>query len=304
MGSPEPVHGRCRVLDGPKPQPREDERRRPALGALDQCLDLLRAELETTENHEQLTRLVGSERELGDTHLDERPSGTQRSESQRRIRACNDQHVRVRRTVPERVVDRRQAFLAGHRVQVVQDDDQLAAQRCHAVHQLVHRGLNRAARHAEPLQRRPPEPRPNPIDRRRDVPPQPNRIVIAGIKRDPGHRSVEVCAPGSNRRRLAVAGRSRDERQRSVTACVERPANPPPVDHAATQTRHRELGLHQWGKRAPAIEIAPLLCAAPGLLGHCPRRVLLGRVPSVGGQTHSPVCATSRPESTASTSCW
>ena len=76
MGSSEPVHGPCRILDGPKPQPRENERRRPALSALDHCLDLLRPELETTENHEQIMRLGGGERELGDTHLDKRPSGT------------------------------------------------------------------------------------------------------------------------------------------------------------------------------------------------------------------------------------
>ena len=63
--SSERPHGPRRIVDGPQPQPREDERRGPALGALDEHVDLLRAELEMTENHEQLVRLGGGEREIG-----------------------------------------------------------------------------------------------------------------------------------------------------------------------------------------------------------------------------------------------
>ena len=50
-------HGPRRIVDGPQPQPRENERRRPALRALDEHVDLLRAKLEMTETHEQLARL-------------------------------------------------------------------------------------------------------------------------------------------------------------------------------------------------------------------------------------------------------
>ena len=50
-------HGPHRILDGPQPQPREDECGRPALGALDEHVDFLGAELELTELHEQLVRL-------------------------------------------------------------------------------------------------------------------------------------------------------------------------------------------------------------------------------------------------------
>ena len=110
-----------------------------------------------------------------------------------------------------------------------------------------------AARHAEPPQRAPPEPRPHPIDRRRDVPPQPDRIVVAGVERDPRQRRIEVCAPSAHRGRLAVPGRSRDERQRRVMARVERPANPRPIDHAVMDARNRELGLREGDKRVRTL---------------------------------------------------
>ncbi len=127
--SAERPHGPRRIVDGPQPQPGEHERRGPALGALDEHVDLLRAELEMTENHEQLVRLGGGEREIGSTHLGERTGGAQPREPERRIDARDEHDVRVRRKVREGVVDRRQALPAGHRVQVVEHDDQLALQR-------------------------------------------------------------------------------------------------------------------------------------------------------------------------------
>ena len=93
-----------------------------------------------------------------------------------------------------------------------------------------------------------PEPRPHPIDRRRNVPPQPARIVVAGVERDPRQRAIAVCAPGAHGGRLAVARRSRDERHRCVMARVERTANPRPIDHAVMDARNRELGLRERDK--------------------------------------------------------
>jgi hypothetical protein len=247
--SPERQHGSRRIVDGPQPQPREDKRREPPLGALDEHVDLLRGELEMTANHEQLVRLGGSERQLGLTHLGKRTGGAQTSEPERRIDARDQDNVRVRRKVREGIVDRLQAFPVRHRVQVVEHDDQLARLCGGAVHQLVDRDIDGTARHAEPSQRTPPKPRPNPIDRRRDVPPQRNRIVLAGVQHDPGQRRVDARAPVAHRGRLAIAGRSGDQCQGPAAAGVERPANPRPVDQAVTDARHRELGLDQQRRR-------------------------------------------------------
>ena len=156
--SAERPHGPRRIVDGPQPQPREDERRRPALGALDEHLDLLRAELEMTENHEQLVRLAAGEREIGLTHLGERAGGAQTCELERRIDARDEDDVRVRRKVREGVVDRRQAFLAGHRLQVVEHDDQLPAERGDVVEELVDRASTGLP--ATPSRRSAPRPSP------------------------------------------------------------------------------------------------------------------------------------------------
>ena len=161
--------------------------------------------------------------------------------------------MRVRGKLGEGIVDRRQAFLAGHRVQVLEHDDQLAPQRGYAVHELVDGDLDRAARHGEPPQRAHAEPRPHPIDRRRDVPPQPGRIVVAGVERDPRHRAIELCAPSAHGGRLAIPGRSRDERQRRVMTRLERPANSRPIDHPVMDTRNRELGLREGDKRVRSL---------------------------------------------------
>jgi hypothetical protein len=185
--------------------------------------------------------------------------------------------VRVRRKLGEGVVDRRQAFLAGHRVQVIEHDDQPAPPRRHAVHEFVDGDLDRAARHVETAQRAPPEPRPHPIDRRRDVPPQPDRIVVAGVERHPRQRAIEVCAPGAHGGSLAVARRSRDECQRLVTARVERMANTRPIDQTVTHTRNRELGL---GKRARTLRPTPVLSAVRPRLKHVHIRVLHKLAPS------------------------
>ena len=85
--SAERAHGPRRIVDGPQPQPGEDERGGPALGALDEHVDLLRAELEMTEADEQLVRLGGREREIGRAHLGERTGRTQPREPERRIDA-------------------------------------------------------------------------------------------------------------------------------------------------------------------------------------------------------------------------
>ena len=189
--------------------------------------------------------------------LDQRPSGAQPRKPQRRIDAREQDDPRVRRKVPERIVDRREALLARHFVEILEHNDQLASQPGDAVHELVDRCLDRTSRHSEPPERALPEPRLHPIDRRRNVPPQPARIVVAGVERDPRQRATTVCAPRAHGGRLAVARRSRDERHRSVKARVERTVNPRPVDHAVMDARNRELGLRERDKHVRSCCLLP-----------------------------------------------
>ena len=118
--------------------------------------------------------------------------------------------------------------------------------RAGAVQEFVDGDLDGAARHAEPSQRTTSEPRPHPIGRRRDVPPQQSRIVVAGVQHDPGQRRVEARAPVAHRGRLAVAGRSRDERQRRRRGRRRAPDEP-----AADRPRvTRRSASRAWPRRA------------------------------------------------------
>ncbi len=107
-------------------------------------------------------------------------------ESQRGIRSRDDDYTGVTRQVCEGMVDRGEAFLVPHGVQVVKNYDEPALERREAVHQLIDSVLDRTARHAQPPQRTLPEPPSYPVDGRRDVPPKPHRIVVVSVERDPG----------------------------------------------------------------------------------------------------------------------
>jgi hypothetical protein len=148
--------------------------------------------------------------------------------------------------VVERVVDRRQALLVRDGLQVLEHDHETLVEGGEPVRELVDRSLDRAAGPVQALQGSAPEPVANAVDGRGDVQPEPRRVVVAGVERDPGVRSVAARTPGAHRRRLAVAGGRRDERQPYVVAAVERLQEPWPLDEARRRPGRRELGL---GKR-------------------------------------------------------
>ena len=72
----EGAHGPRRIVDGPQPQPGENEGGGPALGALDEHVDLLRAQRQVPEADEQLVRLGSGKRKIGCPHLGQVTGGT------------------------------------------------------------------------------------------------------------------------------------------------------------------------------------------------------------------------------------
>ena len=123
--------------------------------------------------YEQLTSLCRRERQLARPQLGDCAVGTEPCEPESGICSRDADHPRVRRQVRQGMIDRGQALRVGHRLQVVEHDDQLVPERRDAVHELVDGTLDGAAHDAQPLQRPPPEPRPYPVDRRCNVCPQP-----------------------------------------------------------------------------------------------------------------------------------
>ena len=118
--SSEPGHGPARVVDVSKPETGEDERSGPALGVLDQELDLLRSERDLPSLDEQLVRLRGGERQLVGAYFHERPACTRLRQLERGIRPCDEDQARVRRQVFQREVDRGKTLRVRRRLEVVQ----------------------------------------------------------------------------------------------------------------------------------------------------------------------------------------
>ena len=169
------------------------------------------------------------------------------------------EQARARRQMPEREVDRGKTLPIRHRLKVVEHQSHPVAVRGDRVHQLIDGMFEGAPRHAQALQRTPPEPLPDPIDGSRNIRPQPNRIVVTVVERDPREGALPALAPGAHRGRLAVARRRRNERQRHAFAGVERLQNARPFDVVATRSRGLELGLDQWRMVACFSTVTPTL---------------------------------------------
>ena len=224
----ERAHAGLRLGQPAQPQRGEVEPRRPALGSLHEQRDVLVVEGDGLALDEQLARLVESERELGGADLGERAARAQPPERERGIGARRRHDARVRRQVLDRVLERGEALVVAEHVQVVQHDGERLPVGRDAVHELVHGDGRRHARCAEPCERHPAEARPDPVDRRRDVRPEPRRVVVARIERDPRDGGVGVRAPRLREHRLAEADRRVDQRQRRGREAVERGEQPLP----------------------------------------------------------------------------
>ena len=111
MVAVERAHAGLRLGQLPQPERGQVQPGRPALGPLDEQLDVLVVERDPLALDEQLARLVEPERELGGADLAERTAGAQASERQRRVGARRRHDRRVRRQVLDGVLERDQALV-------------------------------------------------------------------------------------------------------------------------------------------------------------------------------------------------
>ena len=216
------MNGLDRIVEALEPQARKHHGRGPALGPLEEDIDLLLADREALTRDEKLAHLVARECKLGRAQLDQRSGGPHPPDGQRWIDPADQDQAHVRRQVGDRVLERAQTLVARHRVKVVQHDHERTTKRRCAVQELVH-GLLDGRRHiVKPLQGRASEALPDAVDRRRDIPPHLRGIVVAFLQRDPRQCNIDARAPLPHRRCLAVSGRSYDECERIVSLTVER----------------------------------------------------------------------------------
>ena len=187
------------VLEVTQPQRRQVQARRPSLRTLDEQLDAIVRQLDPLAE-DQLTRLVDRESQLARANLHQRPSRPQPREADRRVRARRRKHARIGRQPFDRVCERSKRTLASDRVKIVEHDRYRLAVGDQTVHQLIDGRLDRRAPGAKAHQRPTSEALTEPLDGRRQVRPQPHRVIVG--------RSSVIQMTGS--------GRSAHHERRSV----------------------------------------------------------------------------------------
>ena len=199
MISAELAHGVVLILDTAKPEQREVEGSRPSLRSLEEHLDLVGLEDKPATSDEQVGRLLAGEGEIVGPNLCEGGARAKPREVERRVGPCDHHQPRRRRKVVEYVVDRVEALAIGDALEVVEHDGERRAERRDAVRQLDHGALEGMPGSLQPLQRTAAEAAAHAFDRHGHVGPEPHRVVVGGLERQPGD--------GSPKRSRATCGR-------------------------------------------------------------------------------------------------
>ena len=165
--------------------------------------------------------LVRRERELGRPYLGETASGAQLGQPQGRVCARDQDHVGIRGEVLEGVVQRREAFMVGDGLKIIEDDHEIFTEVGDPIHQLIDRRRDCARQPSQPPQSSTAQPLAHAIDGSCDVPPQTHRIVVSSVERHPGKRSRPTGAPRADRGCLSRTLRAR----RRASAPRRRPAS-------------------------------------------------------------------------------
>ena len=205
---------------------------------------------------EQLRCLRGGEPQLGHAHLGQLAARSQSRQSQRRIAAAGQHHAYPGRPVLEQERERLVHLLRSDHVVVIQDQQGLAVAGLGG--QLVDQRRDQALerrRRGRPEQRGHPfaDPGAGPVQRGHRVTPEPGRIVVPLIQRQPGSRVGAAPGPVRQQDRLAVPGRGAYQDQPPGQALIQACRQPRPLHQARPRGGHVQLGGEQdiplWRRR-------------------------------------------------------
>ena len=170
----------------------------PAFGAGRQRRHRRGGQVSTSRFTEQRRRLLCGEPQVGGAQLGELPAGPQPRQRQRRVGPAGQHQVQSRRQVLKQEPKRDVHLLGVDQVVIVEDQQHLAVTALggQLVDQRRHQPLKRwrrrrAQQRADSL----PDPRARPVQRGNHVPPQPHRVVVGRVQRQPGHRAVARPGP-------------------------------------------------------------------------------------------------------------
>jgi hypothetical protein len=142
---------------------------------------------------QQRGRLFGREAQVALAQFHELPAGTQPRQRQRWVRAAGHHHPQLGRQPveqePEAVVDRRRI----DDVVVVQHQGEPVSLRHQRVEQGGHHRLRRRLRAVQQRGDLPADPGPHPVERGGGIAPEPGRVVVAGVQRQPGDRPLAAA---------------------------------------------------------------------------------------------------------------
>jgi hypothetical protein len=218
----------------------------PAFGASRQRRQAGRRQLQPCGIPQQRRRLFLGEAQVGGAQLSELAAGPQPRQRERRVGAAGHHQPQRGRQVlqqeAERLVDR----LGLDQVVVVQHQHD----RLGRTGQLVdHHGRDRLARTGLRALQEPGgllgNPRGDRVQRGGDVAPEPHRVVVSLVQRQPGHRPPAASGPVGQQGRLAEPGRGADQDQLAARPLVQTLQQPRARHEPGPRPWHMQLGRQQ-----------------------------------------------------------
>ena len=209
MASGEGRHEAGGVRVSPKRERCELHTSRPALGSLVQLRHGARGDVGSGDLCQEGGRLLECEAKIGTAQLRQLPTGPKPSQWQRRVGARDQRQPQPRRQPAEEEPDAVEDGRRGDQVEVVENEHDLIARGegaqivDHDGHHLIQRrGLQIVQEGCHLLA----DPRPNAVERRGNVAPEPRRVVLPGIQRQPCCGVAALASEVPEQRRLAEPG--------------------------------------------------------------------------------------------------
>jgi hypothetical protein len=197
---------------------------------------------------QQRRRLLDGEAQLGGAQLGQLPAPPQPRQPQRRVSPAGQHQPQDRRPVLQQESERGVHRLGVDQLVVVQDQQHLA--RTGLAGQLVDQGRHqplegRRGRRAEQRGELPGDPGTHLVQRGHHMAPEPRRVVVASVQRQPGDRPPALPGPVGQQSGLAEPGRSADQHQPPRQPLVESPGQPWAGQEARLQAWQVQLGGQQ-----------------------------------------------------------
>ena len=193
---------------------------------------------------EQLPGLRGREPQLSRAHLGQLTAGPQPRQPQRRIAAAGQYHAYPGRPVLDQERKRLVHLLRVDHVVVVEDKQGLLPGQI--VDQRRDQALERSRRWRAEQRSHPfAGPRTGPVQRGYRVAPEPGRVVVPRVQREPGDRVLAVPGPVGEQDRLAVSSRGGGQDEPPRQALIEPRRQPRPWHLAGARPRQVQLGGEQ-----------------------------------------------------------